>query len=81
MEKRLPRSKLVGCSLVLLPEDTPPTNFVEKLSQIATKPRNSQMFSPSKVSHYMVSYQAAHSLTLQTYAYRLKLDVIRLYVC
>ena len=37
-------------------KDTTPPNFVEKVSLIATKPGNSQNFSPLKVSCYMVLY-------------------------
>ena len=35
------------------PKDTT-QNFVDKLVQLATQPRTSQKFSPSKVSRYMV---------------------------
>ena len=35
-----------------VPKDTSPSNFVEKISRIATKPQNSQKFLPSKVSRY-----------------------------
>ena len=41
----------MDCSLVP-PKDATPPNFKEKLSIIATKPQNSQKFSPLKVSHY-----------------------------
>ena len=40
------------CSLVSPPKDVKSPNFTEILSQITTKPRK---FSPSKVSHYMVT--------------------------
>ena len=35
-----------------VPKDTSPSNFVEKISQIATKPQNSRKLLPSKASHY-----------------------------
>ena len=42
-----------ACSLVL-PKDASPSNLRRKLSQIATKPQNSQKFLPLKVSCYTV---------------------------
>ena len=36
------------------PKDATSSNFAKKTSRLATKPRNSQKFSPSKVSHYIV---------------------------
>ena len=38
-----------------MPKNTTPQNLWRKLSQRATKPQNSQKFSPSKVFHYTVS--------------------------
>ena len=40
-----------ACSL-MLPKDASPSNLRGKLSQIATKPQNSRMLLPLKVSHY-----------------------------
>ena len=43
-----------ACSLVL-PKDASPSNLRGKLSQIVTKPQNSQKLLPLKVSCYMLS--------------------------
>ena len=55
VENKICREKyFMGCSLVSLPKDTTPSILQRKLLRIATKPRNSWKFSPSKVSHYIV---------------------------
>ena len=46
---------LADCSLLLRQRTPRPQILQRKLSRTATKPRNSQRFSPSKVSHYTVS--------------------------
>ena len=44
-----------GLLVFAAPKDATPSNFAEKtFARIATKPRNSRKFSPSKVSRYMV---------------------------
>ena len=54
---------LLACAA---PKDATPPISRRKLSQIATKPRNLQRFSPSKVSHYTVCLQAiSPSIKLQ----------------
>ena len=52
----------VDCSLVSPPKDTTPPILQRKLSWIATKPRNLQKFSPSKVSCYAVLHKAYCSM-------------------
>ena len=62
---RFLQENFYGLFAFAAPKDAMPPILQRKLSQIATKPRNSQKFSPLKVSRYTVlnSSLASHSIT------------------